>query len=131
MGSPSPPAGLSILVVDDCSDTAESLALVLEAWGHEVRMACNAWDAMEKVDAKPPDVVLLDIGLPLVDGWEFARRLRQRADGATFLLVAISGYAQEEDVRQSREAGCDCHFSKPVELADLERLLAVRKQQKG
>jgi CheY-like chemotaxis protein len=117
-------AGLRVLVVDDSEDLAQSLQLLLEVWGHKVWLAHDAPSAFGAYEACQPDVVLLDIGLPQVDGHEVARQLRQAEARARPLLVAMSGYCQEEDRRRAREAGFDLHMAKPVDPVQLEALLA-------
>jgi len=121
----SPPAGppRRVLVVDDHADSARTLARVLELWGHAVRVAHSGPEAIAQVAAQPADLILLDIGLPEMDGYEVARRLRDQAPAAAMTLIALTGYGQDEDRRRSRAAGFDHHLVKPVDLADLQRLL--------
>jgi two-component system CheB/CheR fusion protein len=116
--------GRRVLVVEDNPDAAESLALLLRAAGHEVRVAADGPAALEAAAAFRPQVVLLDIGLPKMDGYEVARRLRRGAGRDGLLLVALSGYGQEEDRRRSRAAGFDAHLVKPADLDALQELLA-------
>ena len=97
---------------------------LLKLWGHEVRVAHDGPAALEAAAAAPPEVVLLDIGLPGMDGYEVAERLRARPESGGPVLVALTGYGQEEDRRRSREAGFDHHLVKPVDLDDLRSLLA-------
>jgi CheY-like chemotaxis protein len=113
-----------ILLVDDNKDSAESLALVFRLSGHDVRTAYDGPSALDTARANPPDVVLLDIGLPGMSGLEVARRLRQDLGLTDVLLVALTGYGQEEDRRRSQEAGCNAHLVKPVALDALQTLLA-------
>jgi CheY-like chemotaxis protein len=114
-----------ILVVDDSADTAEGLALLLRLKGHTVRTAYSGAAALEAARELRPEVAVLDIGLPDLDGYEVARRLRQQAgEGARLLLVALSGLGQEADRRRSHEAGLDHHLLKPIELEELSALLA-------
>jgi DNA-binding response OmpR family regulator len=110
-----------ILVVDDSQDSAESLALLLELHGHEVRTAFAGPAALEAASTFLPEIVLLDIGLPGMDGYEVARRLRVEHDGCR--LIALTGYGREDDRERSREAGFDHHLVKPVDLAELTRVL--------
>jgi PAS domain S-box-containing protein len=117
-------AGRRILVVDDNEDSAVSLALLLELSGHEVRTAGDGSAALSEARSFRPEVVLLDIGLPHMDGYEVARRLRGEEDLRGLLLFAMTGYGQEEDVRRSRQAGFDQHLVKPVDLPKLLDLLA-------
>ena len=114
----------SVLIVDDNQDAAESLAQLLRLDGQEVRTAYDGPTALGLARAKPPDVVLLDIGMPGMDGLEVARRLRQDLGLKQALLVALTGYGQEEDRRRSQEAGFNAHLVKPVDVDALERLLA-------
>jgi CheY-like chemotaxis protein len=116
------PGSLSILVVDNDPDSADSLALLLEHWNHRVCIAYDGAQAIEIFQREHPSVVLLDIGLPDIDGYEVARALRLEQHRA--LLVALTGYGNDGDRRASAEAGFDRHFVKPVDLRDLEELLA-------
>jgi two-component system, chemotaxis family, CheB/CheR fusion protein len=113
-----------VLVVDDNVDTAESLALLLRLKGHEVETAHDGPAALETAGSFHPEVVLLDIGLPGLDGYQVAGQLRQRRRTARALLVALTGYGQEEDQYLAREAGFDHHLTKPVDLPVLYELLA-------
>ncbi len=114
-----------ILVVDDNLDAAEGLAMLLSLRGHDVATAYDGQDAIEQARKLPPDVVLLDIGLPRLDGFEVARRLREEHTSRPMLLVALTGYGQERDRVRAREAGFDHHLLKPVRLEMLEQLLTV------
>jgi signal transduction histidine kinase len=120
-----PSAGVKrrILVVDDMRDNAESLALLLRLMGHDVATAHDGLEAVEAAGAFRPDVVLLDIGLPKIDGNEAARRIRAQPWGKGMVLAALTGWGQEEDRLRSTEAGFDYHLVKPVEPAELEKLL--------
>jgi CheY-like chemotaxis protein len=91
---------------------------------HEVHTAGDGPAALRAAEAFRPEVVLLDIGLPQMDGYEVARRLREQTGVKRALVVALTGYGQEEDRRRTREAGFDAHLVKPADLADLQRLLA-------
>ena len=112
-----------VLVVDDNVDAAESLAFLLRTDGHEVDTAYDGVSALEKAHRLLPDVVLLDIGLPGMSGHEVAGRLRQEHRDRSLLLIALTGYGQEEDRRRSQEVGIDAHLTKPVDLPDLQALL--------
>jgi len=112
-----------VLVVDDNIDAAESLARLLRLHGHEVRLAHNGTSALEVAHVFRCEAVVLDIGLPGMDGYEVARRLRADAETHDVLLIAASGYGQEEDRQMSQEAGFNHHLVKPVDYAALERLL--------
>ncbi len=111
-----------VLVVDDQADAARSLARLLKAWGHEVHVAHDGPAALEAAQAHGPELVLLDIGLPGMDGHEVARRLRATARNG-LQIIALTGYGQEEDRSRSREAGFDDHLVKPVDPEDLRRIL--------
>ncbi|MBE7941290.1 response regulator [Ramlibacter aquaticus] len=116
-------AGKSVLVVDDNVDAAESLASLLEMMGHRPRVAHDGQAALEACRAAPPDVVLLDIGLPDISGHEVARRIHQMAEGRPRpRLVALTGWGQPEDRRQSQQAGFDAHWTKPVDPGILSTL---------
>ena len=118
------PSRRRILVVDDNEDAAVSLALLLRAMGNDTEMAHDGLEALELAATFRPDVVLLDIGMPKLDGHEVCRRIRQQAWGAGIVVCALTGWGQEEDRRRSMEAGFDVHLVKPVLPADLEKLLA-------
>ena len=120
----SPAAARRILVVDDNADSASSLAALLELSGNDVRMAYDGLEAVRQAEEFAPDVVLLDIGLPGIDGYEAARRIRSLPRGRGMLLVAVTGWGQSEDRRRSREAGFDHHMVKPLRASALETLLA-------
>jgi CheY-like chemotaxis protein len=109
--------------VDDLRDAADSLAMMLEMMGHESRTAYDGLEAVQTAGAFQPNVVFLDIGLPKMNGYEAARRIRDEATGK-MVLVALTGWGQEEDRQRSMQAGFDHHLTKPVEPAALERLLA-------
>lgn len=113
-----------ILVVDDNRDSADSLAGILRLRGHEVCAIYEGSAAAATAVAFGAEVVLLDIGMPVVDGYEVARRIRRGPGGEDVHLIAITGWGQTEDVRRSREAGFDAHLVKPVAPALLHRLLA-------
>jgi PAS domain S-box-containing protein len=115
-------AGRRVLVVDDNPDAAESLAQLVELFGHRAEVAFDGPSAIEKIRAGAPDVVLCDIGLPGMSGYEVARAVRAE-DGRAVRLVAVSGYAQPEDLRAAAEAGFDRHIAKPPSPDELARLL--------
>jgi len=118
--------GQRILVVDDNVDAAMSLSQLLQLDGHDTEAVYGAIEALERVPAFKPDVVLLDIGLPQMNGYEVARRLRQLDDVPRLKLVALTGYGQSEDRQRALAAGFDAHLAKPVDLTALERVLAQR-----
>ena len=122
--APEPRIGQRILLVEDDPDASESLRLLLSMMGADVRTASSGPAALKLLAAYQPTAVILDIGMPDMDGYEVARRIRASAGGRELTLVALSGWGQEEDRRRSREAGIDHHLVKPVDLGTLERLLA-------
>jgi signal transduction histidine kinase len=117
-----------VLVVDDNRDAAATLARLLRLMGHQVETAHHGHLALEVAPRFGPDVVLLDIGLPGLDGFAVCRRLRQHPATARARIIAVTGYTQEEDRRRSREAGFDAHLVKPVDLDALEGLLGPRAE---
>jgi len=119
-------AARRILVVDDNIDSASSLAAMLRLLGHEVRTAHDGVAALEIAESCSPEVVLLDIGLPRINGLEVARRLRGALHLEDALLVAMTGYGQDSDRRRSQEAGFDAHLVKPIDLDQLQAMLAGR-----
>jgi CheY-like chemotaxis protein len=119
---------LRVLVVDDVEDIRESLGVLLRAWGHEVRLAHDGPSALEAFRCFGPDAVLLDIGLPGMSGWEVASHIRAQG-GQHALLVAVTGYCQDEDRERSREAGFDIHLVKPADPQEVRRLLAARSRE--
>ncbi len=112
-----------VLIADDNRDAADSLALLLDIEGHEVVVATNGTDALELIAAERPQIALLDIGMPRMDGYEVARRVRANPALAGIVLVAVTGWGQESDKIRAREAGFDLHFTKPIEPEKLIELL--------
>jgi two-component system, chemotaxis family, CheB/CheR fusion protein len=113
-----------ILVVDDNSDVADSLAMLLKLEGHEVQVAYSALGTFEAVQRVSPDVIILDIGLPQMDGYEIARRLRADPAATRVHLIALTGYGQEHDRERAREAGFGAHLVKPADIAAVNQILA-------
>jgi PAS domain S-box-containing protein len=118
--------GRTVLVVDDNVDAAESLAMVLGLHGYHVRTKHDGESAIAAVQQEKPDAVVLDIGLPQMDGYEVARRLRSVPGGEQMLLIALTGYGQPEDKQRAEDAGFDFHLVKPVDPGMLEKLLSQR-----
>ena len=118
------PEAIRILIVDDNADGARSLALVLSASGNNVRTAHDGVQALAVAREFRPEIVLLDIGLPGMNGYEVARNLRRMPELSHPVLVAVTGWGSEEDRRRTREAGFDHHLTKPVEMNDLVSLIA-------
>src|SRR5829696_107617 len=118
------PQRFRILVVDDNHDSALSLAMMLSIMGHETRTAHDGESAVSTAENFLPDVVLLDIGLPKLNGYEVAQRIRGNDWGRSMFLIAVTGWGQDEDRQRSSEVGLNVHMVKPVEPAALERLLS-------
>ncbi|WP_395056622.1 ATP-binding protein [Polaromonas sp.] len=118
-----PAASLRILVADDNFDSAKSLAMLLMLEGHQTRTAHDGQEALDVAALFKPDAILLDIGMPKLNGYEVCRRLRQLAWGKSIVVIALSGWGQDEDKRRSLEAGIDSHLVKPVDHAALQKLL--------
>jgi PAS domain S-box-containing protein len=113
-----------ILVVDDNQDSADSLAMLMELHGHDVYIAHDGQSALDSAERHRPDIVLLDIGLPVLNGHDVCRRIRQQQWGEAMVLIALTGWGQDEDRRRSQEAGFDGHLVKPVDHARLLALIA-------
>lgn len=113
-----------ILIADDNRDAADSLAIWLEIKGNETRVAYNGLEALEIGAVFKPDVIVLDVGMPMLNGLETCRRVRAEPWGARIVIVACTGWGHDKDRRNSREAGFDLHLVKPVDPTELERLLA-------
>jgi CheY-like chemotaxis protein len=117
------PPGRRVLVVDDNRDLAESLAMILRFWGHDVTVAYNGREALEVARSCQPDVVFLDIGLPHLNGFEVARAMRADPDLRGARIVAVTGYGRDEDRERCRDVGFDLHLTKPVDPWRLQALL--------
>jgi CheY-like chemotaxis protein/two-component sensor histidine kinase len=132
-GAPAAPPGPSpataaphrwrVLVVDDNQDAAETLAQLVTLFGHEAEVAFDGESAIRKAAARPPDLVLCDLGLPGMDGYSVARTLRASTAAPRARLIALSGYAQPDDIARATEAGFDGHLPKPADPARIEQLL--------
>lgn len=112
-----------VLVADDNQDAAEAVAMLLELSGHEVTVAANGLDAVRKADQFEPQVILLDIGMPGLNGHEVCRQIRARSWGEQARIVAVTGWGDDEDRRRSRDAGFDLHLVKPVDPDLLDVIL--------
>ncbi|MHB8876906.1 MAG: response regulator, partial [Myxococcaceae bacterium] len=118
------PGSRRVLVVDDNRDAAESLAELVELFGHHAELAFDGHGAVAKAQANPPDVILCDIGLPGMDGYEVARTLRADPALRGTRMFAVSGYAQPEDRKRAADSGFDGHVAKPPDPDEIERLIA-------
>jgi CheY-like chemotaxis protein len=115
---------LRVLVMDDNVDAAETLAMLMQELGHDVRTAHDGPTGLEAAYDYRPSVVLLDIGLPGLDGYEVAKRMRQQPVLQSVVLVAMTGYGKESDRKRAQEAGFDHHLVKPAKLEKLRQILA-------
>ena len=114
--------GKRILIADDNADSLETLQIMLEVMGNEVRVARDGEEAVQVAESFAPDVILLDIGMPKLNGYDACTRIR--AGGSRSLIVALTGWSQEEDKQRAKAAGFDRHMVKPVEPKSLESLIA-------
>ncbi len=119
----SSPPRRRILIVDDNRDALESLARLLQLAGHEIHQASDGYQALAVAGEKRPNLMMVDIGMPGMDGYEVARRIRGEDWGHTVMLVAVTGWGQDSDRRRSREAGFDSHWVKPLDAQKLAALL--------
>lgn len=115
-----------ILIVEDNEDSAGSLKLLLEALGYAAHIARNGEEALNAAVTLRPDAILMDIGLPGMNGYEAARRIRQQCADKRMLIVALTGWGQQSDRLRSAEAGIDHHLVKPLDLAQLRQILEPR-----
>jgi CheY-like chemotaxis protein/anti-sigma regulatory factor (Ser/Thr protein kinase) len=113
-----------VLVVDDNRDSAGSMSMMLRLVGYDVRTAYDGIGAVEVAEEFRPEVILMDIGMPRLNGYEATRRIRDKPWGRLIIIIALTGWGQDSDKSQSQDAGCDGHLVKPVNLPDLEKLLA-------
>jgi PAS domain S-box-containing protein len=114
-----------VLVVDDNHDSGDTLSMFLRIKGHDVRTARNGLEAIEAVPEFLPEIVLMDVGMPKMNGYDATRQIRQLPCGRNIVIVAVTGWGQEDDKQRATEAGCTAHLTKPVDFAALERLLAT------
>ena len=126
--APSPASARRVLVADDNRDAADSLAFMLRAGGHEVRIAYDGQQALDLAETFRPSLALIDIGMPRMNGYDCARRLRERPGGREMTILALTGWGQPDDRRRSLNAGFDHHLVKPVDPSLLERLLAAPRR---
>ena len=112
-----------ILVVDDNRDSARSMAMLLKLRGNDVVTANDGLEAVETAEQIRAEVILMDVGMPKLNGYDAARRIREQSWGASAIIIALTGWGQDGDRALSKEAGCDGHLVKPVSLPDLEKLL--------
>jgi PAS domain S-box-containing protein len=120
-----------VLVVDDSRDGAQSMAMMLELFGDEVRSAFDGLQAVTAAEEFRPEVILMDVGMPKMNGYDATRKIREAPWGKAMAIIALTGWGQDVDRVRSREAGCDGHLVKPVVLEDLEKLLAEIKSRRS
>jgi CheY-like chemotaxis protein len=113
-----------VLIVEDNADARDSLSLFLQLAGHDVQTAEDGPRGLDKVHTFRPDVAVIDVGLPGIDGYAVARAIRERPDGRSMCLIALTGYGQAEDQRRALAAGFDIHLTKPIDPAKIQELLA-------
>jgi CheY-like chemotaxis protein len=116
-----------VLVVDDNRDGADMLQQLLEADGFTVEAAYNGVDALEAAEARMPDIIVMDIGMPGMDGYEAVRRMRELPDGKDALIIAVTGWGQDSAKQQAREAGFDHHLVKPVRFDEIREFLERKR----
>jgi DNA-binding response OmpR family regulator len=119
---------LRVLVVEDNTDVADTLEALIQAWGHDTRVARDAVAGLKTADEYQPHVVLLDIGLPKMHGYDVAKRLRERPWATNLTMIAVTGWGQEADRLQSQGAGISHHLVKPLVPEELERILSTVAQ---
>jgi CheY-like chemotaxis protein len=121
-----------VLVVDDNKDAAETLCMLLQTLGdNDVRLALNGADALRIADTQQPDIAFLDLKMPEMDGYEVARRIREQPWGGGAMLIALTGFGQEDHKRRTREAGFDRHLTKPAARAAVEAVLSEPPRATG
>jgi CheY-like chemotaxis protein len=113
-----------ILVVDDNPDSGDSLTMLLRVKGHDVRTARDGLQAIEMTPDFMPSVILMDIGMPKLNGFDTTRHIRALPSGKDVMIIALTGWSRPDDLRKSTEAGCTAHLVKPINFVELERLLA-------
>ena len=114
-----------VLVVDDNPDAADSMAALIQVLGYETEVAYSGPQAIDRVAAFQPDMVLLDISMPGMDGYAAAANIRQKAKNLQTIIVAVTGWTREEDKRRAYEAGFDLHATKPMEFGQVKELLSI------
>lgn len=122
-------AKIRVLIVDDNNAAAKMLSMVVKLMGNEVRVASDGLEAIEIAEEFRPDVVLMDIGMPRMNGNEAARHIRQQSWGQDILMIALTGWGQDEDKRQTKEAGFNHHLVKPADPAELRQLIASASKE--
>ena len=124
---PLPPGSRHIVIIEDNADFRDSFRLLLESWGHRVEEAATGSEGLEILRRGRPDIVLVDLGLPDLDGYAVARTLRSAPGGDAVVMVAITGYGAAGDRRRSEDAGFDAHVTKPVSPLELAKILRLKR----
>jgi CheY-like chemotaxis protein len=122
-------SGLRILIVDDNRPAADMLAMILESYGNQLFIAYSGQQGIQLAEKHRPDVILLDLSMPVVDGYEVARTIRRQPRGQEPMLIALTGWVQERDRQKARDAGFDHHVVKPTKASDLRGLLSQAKRR--
>ncbi|EKE19924.1 MAG: multi-sensor hybrid histidine kinase [uncultured bacterium] len=115
----------SILIIDDHETVANAFAKLLDSLGHKTSIACSGREALKTLSTNKPEIILLDIGMPTMDGYEVAKKIRSKKKFSETILVALTGHGRKEDKLKAREAGFDHHIEKPATLVDIERILNI------
>jgi len=123
MKKATPNAPLRVLVVDDCQEAADTLGTLVSFWGHEARVVYDGPEALEAAEGFQPHIILLDISLPAMSGWELASRFQEMAATKSSMLVAVSALGAEEDVEHSLRVGIHGHLVKPIDMQTLQQVL--------
>jgi CheY-like chemotaxis protein len=124
VGAPADLSRRRVLIADDNLDAALSLSTLLQMAGHITEIAANGLEAVSLTASFKPDIAILDIGMPELNGYDAARRIREHASGKNLVLIALTGWGQDEDRQRSREAGFDGHLAKPASYAAIAKLIA-------
>ena len=120
-----------VLVVDDNQDSVDSMVMLLELLGNQVYTARDGIEAVEAAERFRPDLVLMDMGMPRMNGYDATRRIREQPWGREMIIIALTGWGQEDDKVRSYEAGCDTHIVKPIDVTKLEEVLAELRPRQG
>jgi CheY-like chemotaxis protein len=114
-----------ILIIDDNHDAADTLAMMLKLTGNEVQTCYSGLDGLATAESFQPAAIMLDIGMPVVNGYETCRMIREKNWGKSIIIIALTGYGQQDDIQKSKESGFNAHLVKPLHLPDLTKLLSI------
>jgi len=129
--SPDPQNGFRILLVEDAAPVARIFALLLEKLGHQTAVATDGRAALDQIRELHPEIIFSDISMPGMSGYEFAQQIRAVPDWKSIVLVALTGYSQEEDRQKALDAGFDLHLTKPADLSQLDAVFALAAKRRG